>query len=75
MIVPPWCIQVARRKGSFHRPLLLRAIKDPKWENWTPLVVVGQYSTVLVVVTSASETDLRIVASIEQRGRYFLLFR
>lgn len=42
MIVPPWCVQVARRKGALHKHLLLRAVKDPGWENWMPLVVIGK---------------------------------
>ncbi|CAH0563698.1 unnamed protein product [Brassicogethes aeneus] len=41
MIVPPSCVQVARRKGALNKHLLLRAVKDPGWENWTPLVVIG----------------------------------
>lgn len=42
MLVPPWCVQVARRKSSIHRHLLLRGVKDPGWENWSPLIVVGK---------------------------------
>ncbi|RZC39409.1 diacylglycerol kinase epsilon [Asbolus verrucosus] len=41
MIVPPWCVQVARRKGALNKHLLLRAVKDPGWKNWTPLVVIA----------------------------------
>ncbi|KAG5878011.1 hypothetical protein JTB14_025466 [Gonioctena quinquepunctata] len=41
MIVPPWCVQVARRKGALHKHLLLRGIKDPGWERWTPLVLIA----------------------------------
>ncbi|XP_019880958.1 diacylglycerol kinase epsilon [Aethina tumida] len=41
MIVPPYCVQVARRKGALHKHLLLRAVRDPGWENWTPLIVIG----------------------------------
>ncbi|XP_044272407.1 diacylglycerol kinase epsilon isoform X2 [Tribolium madens] len=41
MIVPPWCVQVARRKGALNKHLLLRGVKDPGWKNWTPLVVVA----------------------------------
>lgn len=42
MIVPPWCVQVARYKRSLHKNLLLRGVRDPGWENWSPLVVVGK---------------------------------
>lgn len=41
MIVPPWCVQVARRKGTLNKHLLLRGVKDPGWEKWTPLVVIA----------------------------------
>lgn len=41
MIVPPWCVQVARYKRSLRRHLLLRGVKDPGWENWSPLIVIG----------------------------------
>lgn len=41
MIVPPWCVQVARRKGALNKHLLLRGVKDPGWTNWNPLVVVA----------------------------------
>nr|CAI5817275.1 unnamed protein product [Callosobruchus analis] len=41
MIVPPWCVQVARRKGALNKHLLLRAVKDPGWDKWTPLVVIA----------------------------------
>ncbi|KAK9731434.1 Diacylglycerol kinase catalytic domain [Popillia japonica] len=41
IIVPPWCVQVARMKSSIHRHLLLRGVQDPGWENWCPLVVVA----------------------------------
>ncbi|CAG9812465.1 unnamed protein product [Phaedon cochleariae] len=41
MIVPPWCIQVARRKGALHKHLLLRGVKDPGWEHWAPLIVIA----------------------------------
>ncbi|XP_022916830.1 diacylglycerol kinase epsilon [Onthophagus taurus] len=41
MIVPPWCVQVARMKSSIHRHLLLRGVKDPGWKNWFPLIVVA----------------------------------
>ncbi|KAJ8957439.1 hypothetical protein NQ318_004919 [Aromia moschata] len=36
MIVPPWCVQVARRKGTLRKHLLLRGVRDPEWEKWTP---------------------------------------
>ncbi|KAF5269579.1 hypothetical protein FQR65_LT05917 [Abscondita terminalis] len=39
LIVPPWCVQVVRRKGSLHKHLLLKGVKHPGWNNWTPLVV------------------------------------
>lgn len=42
MVVPPWCVQVARRKGALNKHLLLRGVKDPGWEKWTPLVVIGK---------------------------------
>lgn len=42
MIVPPWCVQVARRKGALHKHLLLRGVKNPSWDNWTPLVLIGK---------------------------------
>lgn len=41
MIVPPSCVQVARRKGALNKHLLLRNVKDPGWEKWSPLVVIG----------------------------------
>ncbi|XP_017771551.1 PREDICTED: diacylglycerol kinase epsilon [Nicrophorus vespilloides] len=41
MIVPPWCVQTARMKSSIHRHLLLRGVKDPGWEDWSPLIVVA----------------------------------
>ncbi|XP_031352695.1 diacylglycerol kinase epsilon isoform X2 [Photinus pyralis] len=41
LIVPPWCIQVVRRKGSLHKHLLLKGVKHPGWANWSPLVVVA----------------------------------
>ncbi|KAJ8979408.1 hypothetical protein NQ317_015840 [Molorchus minor] len=41
MIVPPWCVQVARRKGTIHKHLLLRGVRDPGWDKWTPLVVIA----------------------------------
>ncbi|XP_074035969.1 diacylglycerol kinase epsilon isoform X2 [Leptinotarsa decemlineata] len=41
MIVPPWCIQVARRKGALNKHLLLRGVKDPGWKKWTPLIVIA----------------------------------
>lgn len=41
MIVPPWCVQVARYKRSLRRHLLLRGVKDPGWEDWSPLIVIG----------------------------------
>ncbi|KAJ8929806.1 hypothetical protein NQ314_017403 [Rhamnusium bicolor] len=41
MIVPPWCVQVARRKGALHKHLLLRGVRDPGWQRWTPLVVIA----------------------------------
>lgn len=41
MIVPPWCVQVARRKGAINKHLLLRGVKHPKWENWSPLIVIA----------------------------------
>lgn len=42
MIVPPWCVQVARRKGAINKHLLLRGVRDPGWgESWSPLVVVA----------------------------------
>ncbi|XP_050512188.1 diacylglycerol kinase epsilon isoform X1 [Diabrotica virgifera virgifera] len=41
MIVPPWCVQTAKRKGALNKHLLLRGVRDPCWEKWTPLVVVA----------------------------------
>ncbi|GJQ73668.1 hypothetical protein Trydic_g14006 [Trypoxylus dichotomus] len=41
IIVPPWCVQVARMKSSIHRHLLLRGVQDPGWEDWCPLIVVA----------------------------------
>ncbi|XP_050302696.1 diacylglycerol kinase epsilon isoform X2 [Anthonomus grandis grandis] len=41
MIVPPSCVQVARRKGALNKHLLLRGVRDPGWSNWSPLVVVA----------------------------------
>ncbi|XP_030758615.1 diacylglycerol kinase epsilon isoform X2 [Sitophilus oryzae] len=41
MIVPPFCVQVARRKGALNKHLLLRGVKDPGWDKWTPLVVIA----------------------------------
>lgn len=41
LIVPPWCVQVVRRKGSLHKHLLLKGVKHPGWGNWSPLVIVG----------------------------------
>ncbi|KAF7282525.1 hypothetical protein GWI33_002561 [Rhynchophorus ferrugineus] len=41
MIVPPNCVQVARRKGALNKHLLLRGVKDPGWEKWSPLVVIA----------------------------------
>ncbi|XP_019758983.1 diacylglycerol kinase epsilon isoform X2 [Dendroctonus ponderosae] len=41
MIVPPSCVQVARRKGALNKHLLLRGVRDPGWEKWSPLVVVA----------------------------------
>ncbi|XP_025836280.1 diacylglycerol kinase epsilon isoform X2 [Agrilus planipennis] len=41
MIVPPWCVQVARLKSSIHRHLLLRGVKNPGWKDWCPLIVAG----------------------------------
>ncbi|XP_066258337.1 diacylglycerol kinase epsilon [Euwallacea similis] len=41
MIVPPYCVQVARRKGALNKHLLLRNVKDPGWDKWSPLVVIA----------------------------------
>lgn len=41
MIVPPWCVQVAKRKSGIRRHILLRGVKDPGWKDWCPLIVVG----------------------------------
>lgn len=41
MIVPPYCVQVARRKGALNKHLLLRGVKDPGWDKWSPLIVVA----------------------------------
>ncbi|XP_066153489.1 diacylglycerol kinase epsilon isoform X2 [Euwallacea fornicatus] len=41
MIVPPYCVQVARRKGALNKHLLLRNVKDPGWDEWSPLVVIA----------------------------------
>ncbi|XP_060521210.1 diacylglycerol kinase epsilon isoform X2 [Cylas formicarius] len=41
MIVPPFAVQVVRRKGRLKKQLLLKAVTDPGWDGWTPLVVVG----------------------------------
>lgn len=40
-IVPPWSVQVARRKGAIQKHLLLRGVKDPGWTNWQPLIVIA----------------------------------
>ncbi|KRT80304.1 C1 domain containing protein [Oryctes borbonicus] len=41
IIVPPWCVQVARMKSSIHRHLLLRGVQDPGWQDWCPLIIVA----------------------------------
>ncbi|KAF5293600.1 hypothetical protein FQA39_LY03085 [Lamprigera yunnana] len=38
-IVPPWCVQVFRRKGSSHKHL--KGVKHPGWDKWNPVVIVG----------------------------------
>lgn len=48
MLVPPWCVQVARRKSGIHRHLLLRGVKDPGWQNWSPLIVVGKTLNIML---------------------------
>ncbi|KAK9888013.1 hypothetical protein WA026_000297 [Henosepilachna vigintioctopunctata] len=40
-IVPPWSVQVARRKGAIQKHLLLRGVRDPGWKNWKPLIVIA----------------------------------
>lgn len=42
-IVPPWSVQVARRKGAIQKHLLLRGVRDPGWKNWKPLIVIGKW--------------------------------
>ncbi|CAG9857296.1 unnamed protein product [Phyllotreta striolata] len=41
MIVPPWCVHTVKRKGTLHKQILLKSVRDPQWERWTPLVVVA----------------------------------
>ncbi|XP_044759785.1 diacylglycerol kinase epsilon [Coccinella septempunctata] len=40
-IVPPWSVQVARRKGAIQKHLLLRGVRDPGWKAWKPLIVIA----------------------------------
>lgn len=41
LIVPPWCVQVSRRRNSVRKKLQVKSVIDPEWPNWTPLIVIG----------------------------------
>lgn len=54
MIVPPWCVQVARYKKTLRRHFLLKGVKDPNWDNWSPLIVIGNTSNSSLVCNRVS---------------------